>query len=74
MRGRVQTFDIEFSLGRIAPFETTVSGPAKIVRLMTSVRVARGPKRTQNLRLTQPPLQRAHSCIVSSLWCMNGKR
>ena len=29
MRGRVQTFDIEFSLGRIAPFETTVSGPGK---------------------------------------------
>ena len=32
-----QTFDIEFSLGRIAPLKQRSAGPAKIVRLKTSV-------------------------------------
>jgi len=35
-------FDIRLSLGRIAPFYTTVSDPSKIVSLITSVRAMRG--------------------------------
>ncbi|MFL6503792.1 MAG: hypothetical protein ACJ8KC_00015 [Candidatus Udaeobacter sp.] len=34
MPGRIQMFDIDLSLGHMALFETTVSGAAKIVRLM----------------------------------------
>jgi hypothetical protein len=42
LHSRAEHLIFEFSLGRIAPIETTVSGPFKIVRLMTSVHTACG--------------------------------